>query len=150
MSDRVTNNQGHELRLWEIFLARLDELESLGGLGRLNVEEVFPDGFSITIEGVDYVISLSPTEYPLRVTIAQGDGQQETLFFENTRAILLAAIAEIEGQICWIEWGKERWARIENEDQWGDREEEEDEEEIEPQAHYLGNKGDVCGFVIYE
>ncbi|MEK7611404.1 MAG: hypothetical protein AAB486_03490 [Patescibacteria group bacterium] len=143
----LTNNQSHELRLWEEFLARLSELESLRGLDRLKVRLVSECGFSVTVGGIDFTITLPPTVYPLRVTIAQGKGSSKTLSFKDTRYLLLQAITEIEWQICWVDWDKEQRAEIEAQ---GQPLEEEDEEEREPQAHYLGDKGDVCGFVIYE
>ncbi len=135
MSNFLSNNQSHELKLWEIFLARLKELEGLGGLDRLKVKPVLY-GFSITVGGIDYVVSLPPTVYPLRVIIAQGKDAQKTLSFKDTRYILLQAIEEIEGQIHWIEWDKERWAEIEADVQ---PLEEEDEEEQEFTEVNLGD-----------
>ncbi len=129
MSNRLGNNRSHELRLWEIFLERLEELERLHGLDRMKVKTVPCElGFSITVGGIGYTISLPPTEHPLRVIIAQGDDAQKTLSFKETRYILLQAIEEIEGQIHWVAWDKERWAEIEADVQ---PLEEEDEEEQE-------------------
>lgn len=144
----MSNNQSHELRLFETLMARVEELQELDGLDRLKIE-LHEWGFFITIEEesqfeVVYWVGLYIYRTPLRVEAKNAnDSQKGPKPFRETRKLLQRLIQEIESQICWAT----RDAQIE--EQGPDYPDE--REEGEPERFTEVNLGDDAGgFKIYE
>lgn len=114
---RLTNNQSHELALWEELVRKLRRLEELEGLGRLFAEFWGETGVSVVVPRTydevksGYTIYLDPLRRPLRVTWGEGNGPHGTSPFDSTRRFLHHVIETVEDAIMWEEYEVEEQQR---------------------------------------